>query len=154
MCKKFEEKVRMYSFEVRDGKVFYTLNGKEKAITKKSDLTDEIMFAFVIMYKRDKNVFLKFKEKYNEYKVDKIVGTQKEVVEIDGKKVERNKITEGTNIQLLRKWFIDTELNKGIITEFDYLIKKVKYESTRTSINDFDFDSFDFGSDEEIEGNE
>lgn len=154
MCKKFEEKVRMYSFKVRDGKVFYTLNGKEKAITKKSDLTDEIMFAFVIMHKRDKNVFLKFKEKYNEYKVDKIVGTQKEVVEIDGKKVERNKITEGTNIQLLRKWFIDAELNKGIITEFDYLIKKVKYESTRTSINDFDFDSFVFGSDEEIEGNE
>lgn len=149
MCKKFEEKVREYVFEVRDGKVFYTLNGKEKAITKKSDLTDEIMFAFVVMYKRDKNVFLKFKEKYNEYKVDKIVGTQKEVVVIDGKKVERNKTTEGTNIQLLRKWFIDAELNNGIITEFDYLIKKVKYESTRTSINDFDFDSFDFGSDEE-----
>ena len=149
MCKKFEEKVREYVFEVRDGKVFYTLNGKEKAITKKSDLTDEIMFAFVIMYKRDKNVFLKFKEKYNEYKVNKIVGTQKEVVVIDGKKVERNKTTEGTNIQLLRKWFIDAELNNGIITEFDYLIKKVKYESTRTSINDFDFDSFDFGNDEE-----
>lgn len=122
MCK-FSEKVKKYGFEVRDGKVFYTFNGKENAIIRKSQLSDEIMCAFIV-FKKDRDSYSEFLTKYNEFKVEKVVYTEK----------DKTKTAKGTDVKRLRDWFVKK------FEDFDYLIKKVAYVSTRDEIESTDIE--------------
>ena len=123
MCK-FSEKVKKYVFEVRDGKVFYTVNsGKEIAIERKSQLTDEIMCAFIV-FKKDKESYIEFLKKYENCKIEKVVNTEKDSI----------KKTNGTDIRKLRMWFVEK------FEDFKYLIKKLEYVSTRVEIESTNID--------------
>lgn len=123
MCK-FSEKVKKYVFEVRDGKVFYTFNsGKEIAIERKSQITDEIMCAFIV-FKKDKESYIEFLKKYENCKIEKVVNIEK----------DSTKKTNGTDIKKLRMWFVEK------FEDFKYLIKKLEYVSTRVEIESTDID--------------